>query len=208
MSDDAAKRAFLKAEQAFTISSERILRGVEARVKFDPGPRRPVGSPANFRIPPEPRGQRTFETPDVNAWFERTAFNLHISAFAHYIEAYRDYHRGQPGEIPVAIVLAIDQTVDAQSLGHADAAKDLQAFTQALVEERCDNALRTFQRQPATLKAFQQNPTLVTKRALIASAKPMVLALAEAQLLTNVKTPSLLAITRELDKLHDIGALL
>ena len=59
MSDDLdyikVSREYMQAKKAFEISTQSMIRGLEARANENRGPRRPVGSPADFRIAPAPR---------------------------------------------------------------------------------------------------------------------------------------------------------
>ena len=116
--------------------------------------------------------------------------SLHIMAFVDYIEAYRAYYRGQAGELPGAISKAYKLAIDAQLLGQDDADKDLQAFSHALMGERCDDALRAFRRQPTPK-----------------NRGAMLLTMQEAQEMGATDGPGCRGVVREVTKLYDSGVL-
>ena len=187
----AISRDYMAAKNAFDYSTQRMVRMVLAKDKSNLGPRRPVGSPADFQIPKPPPGARPAgDFPDVSAWFEETAMQLHINAFVRYIEAHRAYYGGRFAEITGAIRKTYQLAIASQRLGLDGADMDLQAFAAALIDERCDRALRSYQRA--------QSP-----RSLLM----LILTIQEAQQMGAVDGPACKAAELELQKLYDAGKL-
>lgn len=80
---------------------------------------------------------------------------VHIHAFAAYADAYRRYYAGRPGALPPLISKALDQAGTAIQLNMPGADADLKAFARALVQERCDQAVRWYKRNPTAKNAEQ-----------------------------------------------------
>lgn len=187
-------REFVEAKRAYEISASRIVRGLIARGErqANPPPRRPVGSPSGYRIPPPPPGRRSQTTvgPNITDMFDRIAFQLHINSFAHYMEALRAYYGTHPQGIPSAIRKAYDLATAAQQLGRKGADSDLQLFAKTLIEERCQTVMAEHTRTQTREARLQ-----------------MVLTLKEAQQMSATDMPGCKALAQEIQRLQDAGKL-
>jgi hypothetical protein len=130
-------REYVQAKRAYENSTERLKRTLKGRIAANARPRRPVGAPRTVNLPRELTG---------SFGISKTQTDLHLNAFAAYVEAYREYYRGRPGELPGAIRAALNLRVHAKMAGFKDADSDLQKFAAALMEEHCSSALRAYKR--------------------------------------------------------------
>jgi hypothetical protein len=80
---------------------------------------------------------------------------VHIHAFAAYAAAYRAYYAGRPGALPPLIGKALNQAGTAIKINMPGADADLKAFARALIDERCDQAVRWYKRNPTAKNAEQ-----------------------------------------------------
>lgn len=92
------------------------------------------------------RLRRTIMTHGPQHRATRMGMTVHLHAFAAYADAYRAYFAGRPGALPGLAAKGLNQAVTAQKLGMSGADADLKAFARALVEERCETALRAYRR--------------------------------------------------------------
>ena len=83
----------------------------------------------------------------------RMGMTVHLHAFAAYADAYRAYFAGRPGALPGLAAKGLNQAVTAQKLSMSGADADLKAFAGALVNERCEAALRAYKRTTAAEQA-------------------------------------------------------